>query len=158
MQPNTHPCCCTSLPIVADEKEHTEIVQILAEAIIARNAVVDPTAIDVFTAAKAGDAVSIQRCGAAGVVLDLRDEKRWTPLMRAVLWATVGNVCGHSTDGVFLTLSDCVAYKGHADVVKALIKAGAALDAADKDGKTALMLAALSPRAMGAGAGSQARV
>ena len=47
----------------------------------------------------------------------------------------------------FSLILDCVAEKGHADVVKALIKAGAALDATDKDGWTALHFAALSPRA-----------
>ena len=52
-----------------------------------------------------------------------------------------------------LTLSDCVAENGHADVVEALIKAGAALDATDNEGWTALIFAALSPRAMQSGAG-----
>ena len=53
----------------------------------------------------------------------------------------------------FLTLLDCVAWKGHDAVLKALIKAGAALDAGDKWGQTALHWAALSPRARGSGAG-----
>ena len=77
---------CTSLPIVADENQHTEIVQILADAILARNALADPTTIDVLTAAKAGDAVSIQRCSAAGVDVDQQDEDRRTPLMMAALY------------------------------------------------------------------------
>ena len=59
--------------------------------------------------------------------------------------------------GAFLTLADCVALFGQADVVEALIKAGAALDATDKDGYTALHIAALSPRARRSGAGSHAR-
>ena len=70
-----------------------------------------------------------------------------TPLICAALWSRVGSACGRSTDGAFLTLSDCVAEGGHANVVEALIKAGAALDATDSAGWTALHQAALYPRA-----------
>ena len=62
-------------------------------------------------------------------------------------------VCESSTDGAFLTHLDCVAVCGRADVVNALIKGGAAMDATDNIGRTALHDAALSPRAMWTGAG-----
>ena len=72
--------------------------------------------------------------------------------MFAALWEG-GERLRRSIDGAFYTRSDCVAQEGHFSVVKALIKAGAALDATGYLGWTALQFAALSPRARWSGAG-----
>ena len=89
----------------------------------------------------------------AGAALDATSKAGTTALHKAALsprarWSGAGLACKRLTlIGAFLTISDCVAQKGHADVVKALVDGGAALDSVDNRGDTALFIAALSPRA-----------
>ena len=108
--------------------------------------------------ARYGHADAVKALIKAGAALDATGFLGWTALHAAALppraiWSGAGLARTRLTLIGVPTLSDCVASEGHADVVEALIKAGAALDATMEDGTTALICAALSPRARWSGAG-----
>lgn len=77
---------------------------------------------ELIEAAKAGDLAAVQRLIASGAGVDAADERGWTALAHAVYDAEAG--------------------RGHADVVRALIAAGANMEASIGYGVRPLMLAA----------------
>lgn len=109
---NKHPKCAALLePLIA---ERTALIK-------AQNAVADPLTIDLWEAVEIGDAVAIQRAGAAGADLNIRNDDGETPLHKAVLYDHLAN---------------------QVDVVDALVKGGCNKDATRNGGWTSLHLSA----------------
>lgn len=108
-----------------------------------------------FDAAKLGRADIIRALAAAGVDMNIRDSRGFTPLVLAAYYGSRDGVAALVKAGADVNLPDerqgntalmSVAFKGHDDIAELLIEAGADVNARNKAGQTALMTAALFDR------------